>query len=115
LDEKEAIPIFDVVANSPAIVITLFETVVSIPSPAVNVIVSPRLTLSAEPNSPAKVIYGLVIFALVIPPSLTYNASETISIVESSTLTSNVVFATVYVKPSPPIKLFATPCEDVST
>ena len=46
-------PLFDVLASSPAIVIVLSDTVVSIPSPPVNVNVSPVLNVSLEPLSAA--------------------------------------------------------------
>ena len=45
----------DAVASSPVIVISLLETVVSIPSPPVNVSVSLVLNVSLEPLSAASV------------------------------------------------------------
>ena len=51
---KEAIPLLDVVASSPDIVIVLFVTAVSIPSPPLIVSVSVRrLTVSVVPVSAA--------------------------------------------------------------
>ena len=50
---KDAIPLFDVVASSPAIVISSSDTVVSIPSPPVNVKVLPVVNVSFEPLSAA--------------------------------------------------------------
>ena len=51
---KLAIPLFVSEASSPAIVIVLFVTVVSIPSPAANVRVSVRrFTVSVVPDSAA--------------------------------------------------------------
>ena len=52
---NEATPLLDVVASSPAIVIASSETVVSIPSPPVNVKVLPVEKLSFEPLSAASV------------------------------------------------------------
>ena len=54
-EAKDAIPLLDAVASSPAIVIALFATVVSIPSPPKNVRVSPVLNVSLEPLSAASV------------------------------------------------------------
>ena len=50
---NEATPLFDVEASSPAIVMVLSVTVVSIPSPPENVMVSPVLTESLLPLSAA--------------------------------------------------------------
>ena len=49
--ENDAIPLLEVVANSPAMVIVSSETVVSIPSPPVNVNVLPVVKLSFVPLS----------------------------------------------------------------
>ena len=53
--EKDAIPLLDVVASSPAIVISSSDTVVSIPSPPEKVSVLPVEKLSFEPLSAASV------------------------------------------------------------
>ena len=50
---NDARPLFDVVASSPAIVIVLSDTVVSIPSPPVKVKVSPVENESFDPLSAA--------------------------------------------------------------
>ena len=50
---NDATPLLDVVASSPATVIVLPDTDVSIPSPAVIVNVSPRLTALAVPEEAA--------------------------------------------------------------
>ncbi len=50
---NEATPLLVVLASSPEIVIALLATEVSIPSPPVNVRVSPVFTVSAEPESAA--------------------------------------------------------------
>ena len=51
---NDAIPLLPDVASSPVIVMVLSVTAVSIPSPPVNVIVSPVLTESFEPESAAR-------------------------------------------------------------
>ena len=48
---KEATPLFEVLASSAAIVIVSSDTVVSIPSPPVNVKVPPVLNVSLLPES----------------------------------------------------------------
>ena len=53
--EKDAIPLLDVVASSPAMVISSSDTVVSIPSPPEKVNVLPVEKLSFEPLSAASV------------------------------------------------------------
>ena len=50
---KDATPLLVVVASSPVMLILLFDTVVLIPSPASNVIVSPSVILSVDPVSAA--------------------------------------------------------------
>ena len=54
-EANDAIPLLDEVASSPTIVISLFDTVVSIPVPPVNVSVSLVLNVSLEPLSAASV------------------------------------------------------------
>lgn len=64
---KDAIPLFEVVANSPAIVIVLSLTVVSIPSPPVNVNVCPVLNVSLLPESAASVKLDVTVPKLNCP------------------------------------------------
>ena len=63
---KLAIPLLLPVASSPAIVMVFEDTVVSIPSPAAKVNVSPRATASLDPDYAATVIVGLAKLPLVI-------------------------------------------------
>ena len=65
---KDAIPLFDTVASSPAIVIVLSDTVVSIPSPPVKFSVSvSKSTGSSEPLS-APIVSWVVSWAQLNPP-----------------------------------------------
>ena len=66
-EEKDAIPLLDAVASSAAIVIALFATVVSIPSPPKNVRVSPVLKVSLEPLSAARVNVVLTVAKESVP------------------------------------------------
>ena len=71
---NEAIPLFDVVASSPVIVIVLADTAVSIPSPAAKVSVSPVLTTSAVPDSAATVNELITVANVKLPePSVCKN------------------------------------------
>ena len=64
---KLAIPLLLALASSPAIVTAFVPIVVSIPSPAVKVKVSPKAIPSFEPDSAAIVIVELARLAFVIP------------------------------------------------
>ena len=71
---NEATPLLEVLASSPAMVTALVPIVVLIPSPAVNVKVSPRATASLDPDSAAKVRVLFANSAFTTPPSLMVTA-----------------------------------------
>ena len=116
---NEATPLFEVVANSAAIVIVEPLAIVSIPSPVKNSKVPPRET---EPEVELSSVNEIALFANLAfvtfpfeilavvtafdancvaetPPSLIYNSSEVTPIVVSSYLTSKVL--PVFPKASP--------------
>ena len=66
-ESKDAIPLFEVVASSPAKVIVPEDSVTSIPSPAVNVIVPPK-AVAVEFDPSVTVIEELVkaLFAILL-------------------------------------------------
>ena len=117
-EANEATPLFEVVANSAAIVNVSPETDESIPSPPYTVNVSPKSTALVVPLSAATEIvefYNLAFviepanlavaiepanMAFVIPKALTLNASEETSTELSSTATLIVLPVLVNASPA---------------
>ena len=117
---NDAIPLLDVVASSPATVIILPDTVVSIPSPAVSVNVSPRLAALAVPEEAAMLIKLLSICVLPIEaidtaPDVTLksavanDAIPLLVVVASSPVMLILLFDTVVLIPSPASNVIVSP------